>query len=260
VRQRIKSDISFDFNYTLSHSLDNASGLQNSGAFGTAFIVNPLDINMNYGSSDFDVRHIINANWLVGLPFGHGKKFGGNANKWVDGALGGWQLTGIYRWNSGSVTGEPFEADRWATNWNVQSNMVRVRPLVSSPTRTGDPNLFGDPTAAFRSFRDPRAGEVGDRNILRDPSYIALDMGLYKTFKVREGKTLQFRWEVFNVTNTQRFTGVQGFGLGQDPFLPDSAGKAKDPDPEFGRLTATQTPLNENKAGRVMQFALRFVF
>ena len=93
---------------------------------------------------------------------------------------------------------------------------------------------------------------------LRAPGYIALDMGLYKSFKMPwEGHSLQFRWEVFNVTNTQRFDGltIADLGLGRDPFLGSS-----NPSQEFGRFTSTQTPLNETKAGRVMQFALRYTF
>ena len=260
LRERLRNDVVFDFNYTYAHSLDNASGLQSSGAYGTSFIINALDPDSNYASSDFDVRHIVNANWLVALPLGRGRWLGHDMNKWADGALGGWQLTGIFRWNSGlPVLFGFFEADRWATNWNVQSNGVRVRPLTGSPTRgPGDPNIFSDPTAALQSFRDARAGEAGDRNVIRAPGYVSLDAGLYKTFKMPwEGQSIQFRWEVFNVTNTQRFDGntLADQSLPQDPFIfkPDA-------NPDFGRFTSTQTPLNETKAGRVMQFALRYQF
>src|SRR6185295_3212168 len=74
VRQRLRDDVTFDFNYTYGHSLDNASGLQNSNSYGTAFIVNALFPDQNYATSDFDARQIINANWVVGLPFGRGKR------------------------------------------------------------------------------------------------------------------------------------------------------------------------------------------
>jgi hypothetical protein len=263
LRQRFHNDITFDFNYTYGHSLDNASGLQASTSYGTAFIVNALDPDSNYASSDFDTRHIINANWLVGLPFGRGKRFGGNWNSIANGVLGGWQTTGIFRWNSGQPTGEPFEADRWATNWNVQSNMVRVCQANSSPTRVGEPNLFADPLAVFKCFREPRAGEVGDRNILRGEGYFTLDMGLAKTFKMPwEGHRIQFRAEVFNVTNTQKFANnsLQDFGLPVDPWLFSDADARDNIPANFGKYTATQTPLNETKAGRIVQFALRYEF
>lgn len=261
LRQRLRDDITFDFNYTYGHSLDNASGLQNSTSYGTAFIVNALSPDENYASSDFDARHIINANWVVGLPIGRGKRFLNDTNKFVNGVLGGWQTTGIFRWNSGLPIQTPFDCCVWATNWNVQSNGVRVSPASSSPTRQdqdGEPNIFSDPLALYRSFRPARPGEVGDRNVLRAPGYIALDMGLYKSFALPwEGHSLQFRWEVFNVTNTQRFDGltISDLSLGTDPFLGSSS-----PTRDFGKFTSTQAPLNETKAGRVMQFALRYTF
>lgn len=260
LRQRLREDITFDFNYTYGHSLDNASGLQSSGSYGAAFIVNALFPDSNYATSDFDARHIINANWVVGLPIGRGKKFFGNAGGVMEQVFGGWQSTGIFRWNSGlPITGAPFDCCVWATNWNVQSNGVRVQPIQSSTTRNGangTPNLFSDPVAAYRSWRPARPGEVGDRNVLRAPGYISLDMGLYKSFKIKEGHNIQFRWEVFNVTNTQRFDGatIADLSLGSDPFL------GGNPTSDFGKFTSTQAPLNETKAGRVMQFALRYTF
>ncbi len=258
VRQRLGNDVTFDINYTLAHSLDSASGLQNSTAYGTAFIVNALDPDQNYADSDFDVRHLVNANWLVALPYGRGKHFGTSTNKFVDAVLGNWQMSGVFRWNTGIPIQTPFDASRWATNWNVQSNGVRVRPTRSSPTSGASPNVFSDPTAVLRSFRNARPGEVGDRNVFRAPGYVSLDMGLFKNFKLPwEGHEIQFRWEVFNVTNTQRFDGatIADLGLPRDPYLRDL-----DAGPDFGRFTSTQTPLNETKAGRVMQFALRYQF
>jgi hypothetical protein len=260
VRKRYSNDVQFDFNYTYSHSLDNASGLQTAGAYASSgFILNALDPNGNYASSDFDARHIINANWIVGLPFGRHKRFLNSMNSVSNGILGGWTMTGIFRFNTGlPIVGGPFELDRWATNWNAQSNSVRVRPIQASPGDfNGSPNLFSDPDAAQESFRDARPGEGGDRNVLRGPGYITLDAGLYKTFHLPwEGHQIQFRWEVFNVTNTQRFDAntIADLSLPQDPFIFGSGGG------DFGRFTSTQTPLNETKAGRVMQFALRYQF
>lgn len=259
VRQRLGNAVTFDFNYTLAHSIDDASGLQNAVNFAASSLTyNPLTPELNYADSDFDIRHNITANWLVGVPFGRGKKFFSGAGKLTNGILGGWDLTGILRWNSGLPAGRPFAFQRWATNWQSSSGMVRVRPLETSPSNNvnGEPNLFSDPQYAFLSFRDPKPGEAGDRNVLRAPGYFALDMGLHKTFAMPwEGHALTFRWEVFNVTNTQRLTGFNGTGLTTDPFLLGGTVPA-----DFGKMTGTQNPLGENKAGRLMQFALRYIF
>lgn len=257
IRERFRNNLQFDFNYTLSHSTDNASGLQISNAYGSAFILNPLRPQDNKAASDFDIRHIINANALWQLPVGRGHHFLNDAPGFVNGLVGGWQLTGIFRWNSGLPIQTPFDAAQWATNWNVQSNGVRVGPFQSSPTRGGkeDPNLFSDPKAAYNAFRNAFPGETGDRNVLRLPGYVSLDMGLDKSFTMpyNEKHKLQFRWEVFNVTNTQRLTlravTRSNLGLNQDSQLTSS-----DPGPAFGKLDAIQG------SPRVMQFALRYTF
>ncbi len=157
-RERLRDDITFDFNYTYGHSLDNASGLQNSTSYGTAFIVNALDPDLNYASSDFDARHIINANWVVGIPFGRGKRFFNSSNGFVNQVIGGWQTTGIFRWNTGLPIQTPFDCCVWATNWNVQSNGQRVNPVQSSPTREGSPNIFSDPDCGVSQLPSGSSG------------------------------------------------------------------------------------------------------
>jgi len=153
LRKRFSKDLSFDFNYTFSNSLDIASGNETSGSlYGAFFILNPLDLNVNRGHSNFDVRHLINANYIWTLPIGSDKKFFGNVGRVSDLFIGGWQMTGIFRYNSGFPAGAPFDSGRWATNWQISSNGVAIRPLESSPTRTGDPNIFSDPTFAYQSY------------------------------------------------------------------------------------------------------------
>jgi hypothetical protein len=142
--------------------------------------------------------------------------------------------------------------------------MVRVRPIESSPGLVnGSPNIFSDPTFALLSLRDARPGEAGDRNVYRLPGYINLDASLTKRFLIGERHSIEVRWEVFNVTNTQRFTSPGGFAVSAvDPYLQGQFGlpAITSAPADFGKFTATQTPLGENKAGRVMQFALRWAF
>jgi hypothetical protein len=266
ITKRLSRDLAFDFNYTLGHSLDNASGLQNAGNYSTAALIfNPLDPNSQYANSDFDVRHIVNANWIYGLPFGRGKMFGRNSNKWVNGLLGGWQLTGVFRWNSGFPVASPFGSQRWPTNWEISSTLVRTRPLdtTTNTTPVAGPNIFADPLAAYLSFRDARPGEGGDRNVFRLPGYFDIDSGLYKSFRIGERNVITLRWEVYNVTNTQSLTSPSGFGVSPiDPFLQGQFGLAPitSAPSTFGSFSSTQKPLGESKAGRIMQFAIRWQF
>jgi len=261
LRERLGSNFTMDFNYTLSHSLDDASGLSTAGAFGGAFILNPILQSNSYANSDFDIRHIINVNSVWGLPMGKGRMLFGNANRVVDGILGGWQLSGIFRWNSGLPVGfygdsGVFDDTRWATNWNVQSNATRIQPIDTCPTRGGTdaPKLFGCNTlAAYRSFRNAKPGETGDRNVFRVPGYVDLDVGLGKSFNMpwSEKHKLQIRVEAFNISNTQRMgqydTGRTGFGIVLDP-------QTATPPINWSNFTAIQgNP-------RVLQFGFRYQF
>jgi hypothetical protein len=117
----------------------------------------------------------------------------------------------------------------------------------------GTPNLFRNPLEAYRSFRNARPGESGDRNVLRLPGFFTLDLGLGKSFTMpwSEGHKLQFRWETFNVTNTQSFDietiTRQNFGLDIDPQFTAPANV-------FGNFDSIQG------SPRVMQFGLRYSF
>ncbi|HEY0173315.1 MAG TPA: TonB-dependent receptor [Pyrinomonadaceae bacterium] len=264
LHQRFKNTFYLDFNYTFSKSMDDSSSLE-SNAVLTNLIRQPLDLKSQRSVSDFDVRHNINANWLYSLPFGDNRKWLRDAPPVVNALLGGWSFSGVMRYNSGLPLGSPFDVGIWATNWQLTSNGVRTGPVsedndpnVADPTGTSPglrPNVFSNPTAAYQSFRNARAGEVGDRNTIRIPSYFALDAGLHKSFNMwyAESHRLTFRWEVFNVTNTQRFNSVSSFGLNLDP-------QTGTPPSDFGRYVDSQTPVGESRPGRVMQFALRYVF
>lgn len=254
VRQRFRG-LTWDFNYTLSKSIDDASGLQTSGVFGQAFILNALRPEDNRSVSDFDVRHIINFNSVFELPFGRGKTYFSNMSKVADAFLGGWQISSIFRFNTGypisGVSANFVDIAGWPTNWNARSFVVRTRPISSSPTANGPngvPNLFTDPTQAYQSFRVAAPGETGDRNALRYPSYIVLDFGLAKSFQMpwNENHRIQIRADSFNLTNTQRFTLAESiFGL--DPYRDT-------PSTTFGNFGAIQG------APRIFQFAIRYDF
>ena len=254
MRQRLHN-LQWDFNYTYSHSLDNASGLQTSGTYGAAFILNSIRPNDNYANSDFDLRHVINFSTIYQVPFGRGRHFGSDMARGLDALVGGWQLAGIFRWNTGLPIGQPSDAGQWSTNWEITSNDTQVVPVNTCPSRgnaKAPPNLFGcDVVAAYQSYRNAYPGETGQRNILRAPGYINLDMGLSKVFTMpwSEKHQLALRWEVFNVTNTQRLTGIADFGVNPDPAL-----LSLQPPADWGNFTQIQgTP-------RVMQIGLRFSF
>jgi hypothetical protein len=250
VRQRFGTSLMLDFNYTLSKSMDLESNPQTTAAF-TSFLFDASDVNQQRSVSDFDVRHVINANGIWQLPIGRGRWLNTDSG-FANAVIGDWQLSGIFRWNSGLPVSAPLDFGGWPTNWNRRNMTVLTQPLESSPTRGGNgraPNLFSNPEAAYRSFRSAGPGESGSRNVLRYPGYVVLDMGLAKSWSMpwSEGHKLQIRWDVFNVTNTQRLTAINEWVQGTDPQL-------SSPQPNWGDLVRIQgTP-------RVMQFGFRYSF
>ena len=261
IQQRLSNKLTFDFNYTLSKSMDDGSGLlRDAVTSGAGFLLNPFQQEDMWAVSDFDTKHIINANAIWQLPFGKGQWFGNTNNKWVNAIIGGWQMSGIFRWNSGLPIGTPYDDSRWATNWNVQSYTTRLNNnFEACPTRgigTVGPKLFGcDPVTAYRSFRNALPGETGERNVLRLPGFWTLDMGLAKAFDMpwSENHKFQARWEVFNVANYQAMGAVDGsrsgYGLGLDP-----ARRQLSPPSNWSNFTGIQGDR------RIMQFVLRYAF
>lgn len=247
VRQRLGTRLTADLNYSYSRSLDDGSGLQVSSVLSSAgFTINPLRPEDMYAASDFDMRHILNANAILTLPVGKGEPIWGNVSNFANVFLGGWQLTGIFRYNSGLPISAPRETG-WTTNVTIQSYATRTTDIQTCPTRGG--GLFGCNTKqAFRSFRNAYPGETGERNVFRLPGFWVLDMGLGKTFDLpKEGHKLQFRWEIFNLTNTQSMGGVATYVVGPDP--------QNDPvPPNWSKFTSIQG------SPRSMQFVLRYTF
>ena len=253
LRQRLGEWLSYDFNYTYSKSTDDVSGLQTGGGFGSAFILNPVRPDDSIAVSDFDATHVINANFLVQLPFGKGQMFD-NLGTTADFFIGGWQLGGVFRFNTGRPWDNHFDDDGWDTNWNIKSRGVRIAPIQTSPTRGDAPNLFGDLTALSNSLRGPRPGETGDRNVFRDTGYSTVDMSLSKIFKFpwNENHSLQFRWEVFNVLNQQYLSGANAVQISDTNS--SAANPAVTLSADSGLFTTTRgTP-------RRMQFGVRFSF
>lgn len=115
----------------------------------------------------------------------------------------------------------------------------------------GSVGVFPDGNAAFADFQNPFPGQSGSRNVIRGDGYAGLDMALSKRWKLPwESKSVQFRWEVFNVPNLHRFNVASG--------LQTQAGCAciasmQQPN-TFGDYTGTLTN------SRVMQFDLRLEF
>ena len=104
VRRAFRNGVSFDFNYTWSHSIDNGSSAESGAGKQGAAIQNIFNTGEFRGSSDFDIRHNISANYLFELPIGKNKALFGNASGVLDHIIGGWQLSSVMRYRTGLPT------------------------------------------------------------------------------------------------------------------------------------------------------------
>src|SRR5581483_8491500 len=85
--------------------------------------------NYDEGISPNERRHILTASGVYELPFGRGKRWGSSMPRVVNGALGGWQLSGVYRF----VSGPPLTL---VVGGATLGNGVNARPDI-----IGDPHL-----------------------------------------------------------------------------------------------------------------------
>ena len=128
--RRKSGPLQFDFNYTISKSLDVGSDTERNGFFdvpvgaGLSFfpdqIVNAWEPGQLRGRSSFDTRHNINTNWYYELPFGHRRPVD-LSNKVLNAILGGWDWTGVGRWTSGLPVSIAGGAGDFPTNWELTS-------------------------------------------------------------------------------------------------------------------------------------------
>lgn len=244
LRKRFSSGFQYDVNYTWSHAIDNQSNVANAVIQGLVY--NAFDRTAGRGNADFDIRHLFNANAIWEIPVGRGRALGGNMSKWADAIVGGWSLAGIFTARSGL----PFTMFSGAYPITFYTPDLQGVPAVLVGSNTNFAvnirdvgngiQYFADPAAVQASFRYPRHGEIGNRNIFRNEGYWNIDLVASKKFKMpwSESHNLTFRAEAYNLTNSNFF--------GPPNLVFNSA--------NFGRLTTVQSD------PRVLQFALRYDF
>jgi hypothetical protein len=259
LRKSLSHGVQFDFNYTYSKSMDVSSDAERVGvngglSSGLGGVINTWNPGLQRGISDFDTTQQLNANWIVDLPFGKGKRFGGNGGRALDAVIGGWELSGLTRWTSGFPVNIGNGAT-WPTNWQLPGNATVIGPTNARTTqgvlKGGQPVVSLFPTdlpdlpngLGKGPFRHDFPGEVGGRNQVRGDGFSGFDMALGKSWKMpyKDSNSLDFRWEVFNVFNVNRFD-VASITNGIDQ------GEA------FGNYSGLLT------SPRVMQFSLRYEF
>ncbi|MFN0168199.1 MAG: TonB-dependent receptor [Bryobacteraceae bacterium] len=191
----------FVVNYTFSKSMDNIS------VDGQGF-TSPIDnfnIRLNRARGDYDIPHAFNSSLIYTLPIGKGRPFWGSPPRWVDFALGGWDVGLLTIWQSGRVltyySGRPTGP---TTNFSYADYSGDRN--IGHVMRNGDGIYWLTPQEVGR-FSYPSAGEIGTggRNAFRGPRFFNVDMSLVKKFQIGERRAVSFRAEAYNLFNNVNF-------------------------------------------------------
>ena len=274
--------------YTWSHTISNVDGGDSSGSgFGNHTQTDAYNINADRGNSTINRPQMFVANAVIFLP-----KFTA-ANAFEREALGGWEFATIFQALSGNSLTNYFNAqvtDKFQCVAPDGTTIVGCK--VSSNnihdvygTGNGGDNIN---TARFMStgvacnageksnqIWNPAAftlvgyqfGTVGSsaRGACYGPKQVNLDMSLYKTWKVGERVSIQFRFDAFNALNHPQFTsgsinggGVTGVACGTTACSPIN-NVVTDVNGNFN-ATFGQAQSTRPESNRQLQYALKFIF
>jgi outer membrane receptor protein involved in Fe transport len=263
-------------NYTYAHSLDDLSSTFSessaaSNGVGNLGYLDPRNPMLDYGNSDFDIRHrlVFSAIWQ--------EPFYRSGRGWQRQVLGGWSLIPVFS----ARTGLPFSivdsTNTLGANSSVPSGIPRYTPngtitsmSASGSAPTKNPNEFSlltlpgaDSTcnAAWLGCVEtfgPFPTNMTARNAFRGPGAWNADFALGKTFPVTERISLEFRAEMFNIFNHHNIY-VNGYvndatGSGSSFTV---VGKKGGLGSLAGSSIVTGNPSDERRFG---QFALRLTF
>ena len=271
--QRTSHGLSLIAGYTYSHALDDASSNWNA---------NPLPPDsynpaLQYGSSDFDIRHRLTLGLTYNIP-------GKNSPAQL---LQGWAINSRVTLQSGlpwsvqdtsndfTGTGQVNELNSFGQPWNFFGNPSDFKsgpnplPFIdpSSPAFPSactshaaltDLQTFGCYVQGNSVLVPPAAGTLGNsgRNIFRDSGFRNWDLSITKRWIFKERLTAQFRAEAFNVLNHPAFTnpgGPAGAGF-NDPSSSQFGCGCNTPD------QAAPNPVLGSGAARSIQLGLKLIF
>ena len=207
--KRSQGGLTFRTNYTFSKVIDLDSGILSTSAQNDpATILNPYNLKLNRGLASYNPQHQFSSSFSYALPVGNGRALGRGATGWVEKLIGDWQWNGIFSARSG------FPVTPWLGLNQSGNGDSRIPDLPNwNPNFKGPVTLGVDGFKKTGRYYDPNAfllpltGTFGNvaRGALSGPGAYNVDTSLFKRVAVREGLTLQFRAEFFNVFNHANF-------------------------------------------------------
>jgi len=224
--------------YTLGKAMGNVTGRassdQNNGAVDTG------NRGLEKAIQPQDATHVVASAWVLELPFGRGKRFGTNAKGVLNHIVGGWQLSGVHRYETGFVLSVSGGNSLPIFNSSTRPNRVPNVPIQISGCEAV--NLGYSVHANINAFAANAPFTLGTASRTlpdyRGCGYFKEDLSLIKRFRIREGTTLQFRTESYNTLNRTKFA---------DPALNINTPGT------FGKITA----IDRFWQPRTIQFALK---
>jgi hypothetical protein len=242
---RQKGNAVINSNYTYGKAL----GIVSTG-------LDPFNLANNYAEQSTNRKHVFN----VAYSYSVGRL---TRSKVLGGITNGWQVSGIVQWQSGqNLTGQRGQTFGLTLNsykipgttYNVSStalygtpNITLVPTLTCDPTANLQPNQYLNPAC----FSFPKqVGEMGSTTLpaFYGPAYFNADLGLFKNFKIKEKKSLQFRANAYNFLNHPLWS-FNGTNL----TLGFAGATGALNTPLFGTVTAKQ-------GRRIVQLAATFTF
>ena len=197
-----QGDFYFTLNYTLSKSEDNGSGNGDTLAEGYE------DLDYNWGLSDFDRRHAFVGTWTYRLPFFR------NDTNLAAAILGGWEVSGLARFQSGSPL---------TVTFNSLAGTRRVDTTGQDAYASDKGDLTAANTvswlnpAAFAAAPNASKG-TSDRGQFSGPGYQAWDISVRKAFRVYKDTKVQVQADFFNAFNQVSYnnpaTNISNSGFG----------------------------------------------
>jgi Carboxypeptidase regulatory-like domain/TonB dependent receptor len=236
LEQRFSRGLSFLVSYTRSKLIDEASSVFDAsiltGPIANFPVADSFNRRLERDVSNGDMPNVFVASFTYDLPVGKGKRFNPGGVAGV--VFSNLEFAGIMTFQSGLPL-----AVTQVTNFNAFAGFGTQRPNV-----VADPNLPSSEqttvrffnTAAFSIAPQFTLGNAS-RNPVRGPKYQNADVALIKRVFFNETFNVEFRTEVFNLTNTPP--------LGAPNVVAGSAG--------FGSITSAGDP-------RVVQFGLKLNF
>jgi hypothetical protein len=213
--------------------------------------LNQDDLRPSEVISDMDFPHRISLSGIYELPFGKGKPVLNGANSVVEKIVGGWQVSGIYSYQSGGPIGGPNGgANGWAYNNVPGSGLIFTGDFKDIALPSDERTIerwfntdagFVKPANQQRTARQVRTFPIRF-SFLRGDNINNTDLSVIKKTDIREGKILEFRAEFINAFN-HPFFNTDNINID-----PTSA--------NFGRFVS-QTQRNY---ARRIQMSLKFTF